>query len=116
MPDSPIEEVRREIAEAAIEAREEERAPQPGPRANFRPASPAAITAAIEEVNRIMESLRQVLDQMEEVLETLELAEVQKNADEREIESLRRSLRGDRRVSGGEHGFPPPRHEPRRPR
>jgi hypothetical protein len=40
-----------------------------------------------------------VLDQMEEVLETLELAEIQKNADEREIQSLRQMLRQmDRRV------------------
>lgn len=33
------------------------------------------------------------MDEMEEVLETLELAERQKNADEQEIETLRRSLR-----------------------
>ncbi|MGD0744313.1 MAG: hypothetical protein ABSA45_04075 [Verrucomicrobiota bacterium] len=37
--------------------------------------------------------LKQTLDQMEEVLELVELAERQKLADEREIESLRRALR-----------------------
>ncbi len=47
---------------------------------------------AIEEVNHIMETLRATLDDMEEVLETLELAERQKNADEQEIETLRRGL------------------------
>jgi hypothetical protein len=114
MPDSPIEEVRREIAEATVESREEERASEPPARTDFRPASPAAVSAAIEEVNQIMESLRQVLDQMEEVLETLELAEVQKNADEREIESLRRALRGERRGGPGDHGHS--RHDQRRPR
>jgi polyhydroxyalkanoate synthesis regulator phasin len=44
-------------------------------------------------VNQIIETLRESLDDMEEVLETLELAERQKNADEQEIEQLRRSLR-----------------------
>ena len=55
------------------------------------PAS--AISQAIEEVTQIVESLKQTLDQMEEVLELVELAERQKLADEREIESLRRALR-----------------------
>jgi hypothetical protein len=55
------------------------------------PAS--AIGRAIEEVTQIVESLKQTLDQMEEVLELVELAERQKVADEREIESLRRALR-----------------------
>jgi hypothetical protein len=44
-------------------------------------------------VNRIIETLRETLDDMEGVLETLELAERQKNADEHEIEQLRRSLK-----------------------
>ena len=56
-------------------------------------ASPRAIEQAIVEVNHIIENLRESLDEMEEVLETLELAERQKDADEREIESLRRALR-----------------------
>jgi hypothetical protein len=45
---------------------------------------------------------------MEEVLETLELAERQKNADEQEIETLRRGLRQLHRPrEGSQH---PPRH------
>ncbi|PWU08069.1 MAG: hypothetical protein C5B50_30350 [Verrucomicrobia bacterium] len=64
----------------------------PGSR-DFRPAPPEAIQTAIEEVNKILETLRKTVDDMEEVLETLELAERQKDADEREIESLRRALR-----------------------
>ena len=108
MADSPIEEARREAAdESVVEAHrdeefhsvepESESEPAPAParpeRRDFRPASPAAVTEAIDEVNRIIVSLKQVLDQMEEVLETLELAEVQKNADEREIQSLTQALR-----------------------
>jgi hypothetical protein len=38
---------------------------------------------------------------MEEVLETLEIAERQKDADEREIESLRRALRQLQRPRSG---------------
>jgi hypothetical protein len=66
--------------------------PQPLPPPH-QPASPATIQKAIEDVNRIIETLKETLDDMEEVLETLELAERQKTADEREIETLRRSLR-----------------------
>ena len=75
-------------------AREEERdeAPPP-PRERHQPASPATIQKAIDEVNQIISTLRETLDDMDEVLETLELAERQKDADEHEIESLRRSLR-----------------------
>lgn len=54
---------------------------------------PAAITDAIEQVNRVIEELKHALDEMEEVLETLELAERQKIDDEREIQSLQRALR-----------------------
>ena len=60
-------------------------------------AAPGAIQKAIEEVNQIVETLRGALDDMEEVLETLEVAERQQNADEEEIETLRRALRGLRR-------------------
>lgn len=52
-----------------------------------------AISRAIEQVNEIIEELKRALDEMEEVLEVLELAERQKIEDEREIESLQRSLR-----------------------
>jgi hypothetical protein len=63
------------------------------PQKSFTPAAPAAVAEAIEEVNQIIASLKQALEQMDEVLETLELAEVQKTADEREIQTLRQSLR-----------------------
>ena len=87
---SPIEE---------METRSEP-APRPPERRDFQPASPAAVSEAIDEVNRVITSLKQVLDTMEEILETLELAEVQKTADEREIQSLRNALRNfDRPVS-----------------
>ena len=66
-------------------------APPPPPR-EFRPASPAAVTGAIEDVNQIIETLRATLGEMEDVLETLELAERQKIADEQEIETLRRGF------------------------
>ena len=55
-------------------------------------ASQASIETAIEQVNGIIESLRESLDEMEAVLETLELAERQKNTDEYEIDNLRRAL------------------------
>ena len=58
-----------------------------------REGNSSAIHRAIEEVRQITESLEQVLEQIEEVHEILEVAERQKTADEREIESLRRALR-----------------------
>ena len=67
-----------------------------------------AVQQAIEEVNHIIVNLRSTLDDMEEVLETLELAERQKNADEQEIETLRRSLRQLHRPREGDQR--PPRH------
>ena len=86
----------------------EERATRPE-RRDFKPASPAAVTEAIEEVTRVITSLQQVLATMEEILETLELAEVQKTADEREIQSLRNALRQFERRA------PEPGREPRGP-
>jgi predicted RNase H-like nuclease (RuvC/YqgF family) len=75
----------------------------PPPRA-IQPASPQAVQQAIEEVNRIIETLRGTLEDMDLVLETLELAERQKNADEQEIDTLRRGLRHLHRPrDGGEH-------------
>lgn len=62
-----------------------------------RPTEVGAIQKAIEDVNQIIETLRGALDDMEEVLETLEVVERQKNADEQEIEELRRALRPLRR-------------------
>jgi hypothetical protein len=84
------------------------------PKAQRRPADPASVTDAIEQVNKVIESLRESLDEMEAVLETLELAERQKNADEQEIESLRRSLRNLHRPRDGGHGREP--RENREPR
>jgi predicted RNase H-like nuclease (RuvC/YqgF family) len=65
---------------------------RPEPRER-QPASAASVQHAIDEANRIIDTLRAALEDMEEVLETLELAERQKDADEQEIESLRRALR-----------------------
>ena len=108
LPDSPIEEIRREFADATVD--DAERARESGEESEFRPASGTAIGEAIKDVDRILATLREVLDQMEEVLETLELAEVQKNVDEREIENLRRSLRqfgrSEPRSGGGEQREP----------
>jgi hypothetical protein len=85
-----------------------ERETPPPPIRERRPASPASVQQAIEEVTRIIETLRGTLDDMEEVLETLELAERQKIADEQEIETLRRGLRQLNRPREG--GPYPPRH------
>jgi len=71
-----------------------------------RPATPAGVQSAIAEVNQIIETLQETLGDMEEVLETLELAERQKDADEREIESLRGALR---RMNKPREGGPPAR-------
>jgi hypothetical protein len=63
------------------------------PAKEFRPAAPRSVQEAIGDVNEIIETLKTTLEDMEELLETLELAERQKDVDEQEIESLRRSLR-----------------------
>lgn len=101
LEESPAEDERH--LEAPIERREDsapEERPAPPPRRDFRPAAPAAVTEAIDLVNRSIASLKEVLEQMEEVLETLELAEIQKTADEREIRSLLDAMRHfDRRDS-----------------
>jgi hypothetical protein len=100
LPDSAIEEARHEAAEASLSEQREERQyseerslPSRPERRDFKPAPPPAIAEAITLVTHILSSLKRVLDEMEEVLETLELAEVQKNADEREIQSLLYALR-----------------------
>jgi hypothetical protein len=69
-------------------------APVPAEAPVARAAKPdgSAIRRTVEEVRRIVESLEQALEQMEEVLRLVELAEHQKFADERELESLRRAL------------------------
>jgi hypothetical protein len=58
---------------------------------------------AIEEVNQIINVLQDTLDDMEEVREMLEIFERQANADDREIESLRRALRHLQRPREGGH-------------
>ena len=68
----------------------------------------SAISQAVEEVTQIVESLKQTLEQMEEVLELVELAERQKSADEREIESLRRALRKIQQPRGRQQEQPQP--------
>jgi hypothetical protein len=79
----------------AVEMRESPREPDSlaPPVQPSQPASLTSIEKAIEEVNAVVDTLRHALDEMEEVLEVLELFERQKNADEREIESLRRAVR-----------------------
>ncbi len=52
----------------------------------------STIGRTVEQVRQVVESLEQALEQMVEVLRLVELAEHQKFADERELESLRRAL------------------------
>jgi hypothetical protein len=52
-----------------------------------------AIQQAIEQIHKINKDLQWVLLEMEKAVETLEEAEVQKYADEREIESLKNAMR-----------------------
>jgi hypothetical protein len=63
----------------------------------------ASVQKAIEEVNHILTNLRESLEDMEEVLEMLERFERQGQADEREIESLRRALSQLQRPREGGH-------------
>jgi len=86
----PVPEPSHEVTESATDGVE---APPSAQHREPERASSSGIQGAIEEVNQIIQNLREVLDEMDGVLETPELAERQKNADEREIESLRRALR-----------------------
>lgn len=74
-----------------VAERERERASEPSTPSAPVPAT--AIRQAIEEILRINKDLEWVLLEMEKALETLEEAEVQKYADEREIESLKNAMR-----------------------
>lgn len=83
-----------------------------------RPSQAQPIRRAIEEVSQIVLSLKTVLSEMEEVLELLEMAEVQKEVDEREIAALQQALsrlqRGhERRHSAG--ASPEPREPQSQP-
>ncbi len=62
----------------------------PAPVPSVRRSEPMA--AAIAHANEIIVELREALADMEEIVELLEIAEVQKKDDEREIETLRRAL------------------------
>src|SRR6185436_7213033 len=64
----------------------------PAPRPQGQSRSPA-LTEAIEEVTQVIGALKQTLYDLEEVLEILEDTELQKNADQREIERLRQLVR-----------------------
>ncbi len=120
--DEPPREPRQESSRQERSQRAPERAPRPArpplpERRPIIPASPGAVTDAIEECNHIIASLKQVMDTMEEILETLELAEVQKNADEREIRALQQAMRQfDRRGSEprGESSGPREQRDSRR--
>ena len=104
-PGQPVSELAGAPVEAQRESREPERLDQPAPTHSGHPPG-SAISQCIEQVNSVVEELKQALDQMEEVLETLELAERQQIDDEREIDSLQRALRRlQRPVQPG-----PPRH------
>ncbi len=67
----------------------------PGPEENRgQPAaSRESIRSAVTQVEQITVELRRVLADLDEVLEILEQAEVHQTMTEREIESLRNSLR-----------------------
>ena len=85
-----------ERAEAPFPSAEPQPTQSAPPSAHPRPvqsASKATIQGAIDQVNEIINSLKESLEQMDEVLELLECFERQGDADEREIESLRRTLR-----------------------
>lgn len=87
-------------AQAAVETPETEATPREhpvphtaAPEQKGQRAPKANIQDAIEQVNQIISSLKESLEQMDEVLELLEYFERQGDADEREIDSLRRTLR-----------------------
>ena len=102
--DEEIEPVDLQPVEAGAAAGLEVAAPTPGPTrpvpALLRPATPAVhpggrkspIEEAITHAEQIAANLRAALEDMEEILELLEIAQVQKIGDEREIADLRRAL------------------------
>jgi len=87
----------REFEQAPEETLETRTAAAPEPIRSSHSAAPATVQRAIEEVNQVIDNLRDTLDDMEEVLEMLEVLERQGTADERELESLRRALRQTQR-------------------
>jgi hypothetical protein len=75
------------------------------------PAGPA-IQEAITQLQRINKEMEELLLEMQKALETLEEAEVQKYADERELESLRAAVRQLTRPRES-HQRPPPQGQGR---
>src|SRR5258706_13919254 len=78
-----------EAAPASEPARDSRAMPQHFTRTDATPA----IREATEQIQRINKDLQLLLLEMEKAVETLEEAEVQKSADEHEIESLRAAIR-----------------------
>jgi hypothetical protein len=67
--------------------------PQPqAPRVPQKPASPQSVEQAVRHTERIIDSLKRSLDMMEEVLDSLEIARLRGEAEEREIQELTRAL------------------------
>lgn len=96
----PVEEsMPAHIAEEPIDEPEGQRGEQGGdpprqdPSSARRAEAGPAIREAIEQLQNINKDLEHLLLEMQKALETLEEAEVQKYADERDIESLRAALR-----------------------
>ena len=57
------------------------------------PASKEAVRKAVTQVDHIISELKNALTELEEVLDILEQAEIYQNVTDRELESLRQSLR-----------------------
>jgi hypothetical protein len=97
--------------------------PRPAPvQSGAQVISGPAIRQAIEQIQKINKDLEWVLLEMEKAVETLEEAEVQKYADERELESLRQAMQQLNRTresvqrvhqGGGPRPEPRPRHPQR---
>jgi hypothetical protein len=88
-------------ASERMEAVREQPTAAPLPARPPHPAAAPSVEQAIDDVNQIIETLKNALEDMEELLEMLELFERQSLADEREIDSLRRALRQLQRPRGG---------------
>lgn len=62
-------------------------------RSSGGPASKEAVRKAVAQVDHIIVELKNALTELEEVLDILEQAEIYQNVTERELDSLRQSLR-----------------------
>jgi len=90
--------------------------PTPAPRSAPapQPSRKSPIEEAIEHAERIVGTLKATLEEMEDVLELLEIAQVQKSGDEREITELRRTLQRLQHHEPDDREDPAPRHGRRR--